>query len=52
MWSLLQCLVNVLTVRPLRGQDRVVALTTMDSANAAVAALLMRSSGKIDLIAA
>jgi hypothetical protein len=35
MWSLLQCLVN------LRGQDRVVALTTMDSANAAVEATLV-----------
>ena len=53
MWSLLECLGQRLDgCRPLRGQDRVVALTTMDSANAAVAALLMRSSGKIDLIAA
>jgi hypothetical protein len=44
MSSLLQCLVNVLTVaRPLRGQDRVGALTTMDSANAAVAALPPRA---------
>jgi hypothetical protein len=38
MWSLLQCLVN------LRAQDRVVALTTMDSANAAVAALPAQGS--------
>ena len=36
MWSLLQCLVN------LRAQDRVVALTTMDSANAAVASASRR----------
>jgi hypothetical protein len=35
--------------RPLRGQDRVVALTTMDSANAAVAALPAEGSTRIQV---